>query len=80
MNKIRKFLQSLNIKEREAILLVMLQIKADYGKIPGILKLAGYKNLFRIRLGNYRIILKIENKTAEIIRITKRDDQTYSNL
>lgn len=77
MDKIQKFLKSLTTKEREAILLVMFQVTKDFTQIPGLAKMAGYKNLFRVRIGRYRIIFKIENKKAGIVKITKRDEQTY---
>ena len=80
MDKIAKFLKILNQKEKEAVLLVMLQIKKDFTKIPGFSKLIGYKNLFRIRVGRYRLIFKITKKETEIVRITKRDENTYKNL
>lgn len=80
MDKIEKFLRSLRKKEYEAILLVLLQVQKDFRKVPGIIKLTGTKNLYRVRVGNYRIIFKIEDKITKVIRITKRDDQTYKDL
>ena len=80
MDKIEKFLNSLMPKEREAILLVLLNIKKDFRKIPGIMKLGGYKDLYRVRVGRYRIIFRIGQTASEVIKITKRDEQTYKNL
>jgi mRNA-degrading endonuclease RelE of RelBE toxin-antitoxin system len=82
MDKISKFLKSLNPKEKEAILLLMEQVKSDYRKIPGITALKGKKGFFKIRIGRYRIIFRIQKKgkSAEIIRITKRNEGTYKDL
>ncbi len=80
MDKITKFLNSLNDKEREAVLLVLLNIKKDFRKIPGIVKLSGYQDLYRVRVGRYRIILRISQNASEVIKITKRDEQTYKDL
>lgn len=80
MDKIEKFSNSLRPKEREAVLLVLLNIKKDFRKIPGIVKLGGYKDLYRVRVGRYRIIFKIERNISEVIKITKRDEQSYKNL
>jgi len=80
MDKITKFLNSLNDKEREAVLLVLLNIKKDFRKIPGIVKLSGYQDLYRVRVGRYRIILRISQNASEVIEITKRDEQTYKDL
>lgn len=63
-----------------ALLLMMKQIKIDPFKVPGLRKLAGKKDLYRVRLGNYRLIFKIKNSKTEFIRVTKRDDKSYKNL
>lgn len=80
MDKIQKFIKSLNAKEREAILLIMMRIKQDFHSIPGLMKLSGYQDLYRVRVGRYRIIFRINEFANEIVKITKRDEQTYKNL
>jgi len=82
MDKIAKILKALSPKEREAMLLLMQQLKQDYKKIPGVKALKEKKGLFRIRLGQYRIIFKVDNKSkkAEIRRITRRNEHTYKNI
>jgi mRNA interferase RelE/StbE len=42
--------------------------------IKGIKKLVGFKNAYRIRIGDYRIGLFIEDKTAQFARIVHRKD------
>ena len=81
MDKIEKFLKTLQKKDREAFLLLMLQLKKDFIKVPGLKKLRGLKNFYSLRLGRYRLVFKkLKNKEVEIIRITKRDEQTYQDL
>jgi len=82
MDKIRKLLKLLTPKEREAMLLVMKQLKTDYRKIPGLQAMQGKRNMFRVRLGNYRIIFAVDSKTksVEILRITRRNEKTYKNV
>lgn len=80
MNRIEKFLRKLRGKEREAILLLMMQLKKDFRQVPHIKSLAGKQNWYRIRMGKYRIIFAVEDGTVEIKKITKRDEQTYRNL
>jgi len=80
MNKIEKFLRKLTKKEQEAFFLLMNQLNKDFSKIPGIKKLQGKKNYYRIRVGRYRLIFVAENNKVEIVRITKRDERTYENL
>jgi len=77
MDKISKFLKKLNKHELEAVLLVLSQIERDYTKVPGILKLTGYKNLYRVRVGRYRIIFKISNLSSVVLKISKRNENTY---
>lgn len=81
MNEIEKLLRKINKKERDVIILVMEQIAVDYTKIPGIKKLIGYKNCFRVRVGKYRIIFEIDsNGVPQYHRVSRRNDQTYENL
>ena len=42
--------------------------------IPNIRKLRGYKNFYRIRIGNYRIGLYFEEKTIIFVRVLHRKD------
>jgi len=80
MDKIEKFLRKLSNKEQEAMLLLIQQIKADFTQIPGLIKLKGAPNTYRVRLGNYRIIFRKTTLGMEVIRITNRNEQTYKNL
>lgn len=42
--------------------------------IRGIKKLSGYKCAYRLKIGDYRVGLYIENKTAQFARILHRKD------
>lgn len=81
MNAIEKLLRKLRSKERDAMLLLMYQLKLDYKAVPGIQALVGKKNHYRVRIGNYRIIFTAtDNGETEIIRVTKRNEKTYKDL
>lgn len=80
MNEIEKFLRKLKKAEQDAFLLLFEQLEKDYTKVPGVKKLVGKKNLYRIRMGKYRIIFLVGKKSLEIIRIKKRTEGTYKNL
>ncbi|NVO02771.1 MAG: type II toxin-antitoxin system RelE/ParE family toxin [Bacteroidetes bacterium] len=43
-------------------------------EIKGLKKLAGFKNVFRIKIGDYRIGLFIENDVVEFARVVHRKD------
>ena len=80
MNEIEKFLRKLRKNEQDAFLLLLEQLEKDYAKVPGIKKLVGKKNLYRIRMGEYRIIFLVRKEGLEIVRIKKRTEGTYKNL
>lgn len=80
MDKIEKLFRKLTKKEQEAMFLLLRQLKIDFSKIPGLIKLTGHQNLYRVRMGNYRIIFKTTQKDIEIMKITGRNEQTYKNL
>lgn len=42
--------------------------------IPGLKKLVGYKNAYRIRHGDYRIGVFVEGNTVEFARVLHRKD------
>ncbi|HVW66130.1 MAG TPA: hypothetical protein VHA78_00180 [Candidatus Peribacteraceae bacterium] len=82
MDKIIKLLRRMNAKERDAMLLLMEQIKRDHTKVPGVKALQNMEGMFRVRIGQYRIIFVIDKKTkkAEIRRISRRNEKTYKDL
>lgn len=79
MDKIEKFLRKLSVNEREMFVLLMLQLKRDYKKVPGVKKLQGKKDLYRVRVGVYRIVFAV-GKQVKIIRISKRSENTYKRI
>ena len=49
--------------------------KADKrSQIKGLKKLSGYKNVFRVRIGDYRIGIFISKDTVEFARVVHRKD------
>jgi len=42
--------------------------------IKGLKKLSGYKNAFRIKIGDYRIGVIIEKNNVEFVRVVHRKD------
>lgn len=80
MDKIAKLLKQLSKKERAAFLLLIQQVQTDYTKVVGLRKLAGHKDLYRARIGQYRLIFRISSEKIELIRISRRDENTYKGL
>jgi mRNA interferase RelE/StbE len=43
--------------------------------------LKGHKDIFRVRVGSYRIIFRYQkDKSIEIVSIAKRNEKTYKDL
>ena len=71
MDKISKLLRRRRRNER-----LMLIAAKDLD----IKKMSGYKNLYRARIGKFRIIFTSYNDQNDIIRIDEKSDNTYRNL
>ena len=54
--------------------LLNLQTKDDITQIENLKKLSGFKNFYRIRLGDYRIGVYFENDILYIVRCLHRKE------
>jgi mRNA interferase RelE/StbE len=43
-------------------------------QIQNVKKLVGYKNAYRVRVGNYRIGFYLENNLVQLVRVKNRKD------
>lgn len=80
MDKILKFLKKLTFKERNEIAKTIRRIKMDDLGGLKVRKLKGYKDLFRIRKGKFRIIFRKTDKFVELVAVEERDENTYRHL
>lgn len=55
-------------------LLMKLENNSDINSIPNVKKLSGSRNLFRIRLGDYRVGIVLLQGTVELVRILHRKE------
>jgi mRNA interferase RelE/StbE len=81
MDKVRKQLLKVPAKDRKRILAVYEKVLAN--KLTGldIRKMKGSQTIFRVRIGDYRVIYQQLSSTRNvIIAVMKRDDQTYRNF
>ncbi|HWZ65741.1 MAG TPA: hypothetical protein VNX65_03000 [Patescibacteria group bacterium] len=79
-DKIKKLLAKLTSKERELVKLLILRIKLDDTLGLDIKRLKGHSDLLRVRKGSLRIVYKKNLIVFTIIRIDRRDEQTYKDL
>ncbi len=80
MDEIKKLLRSIVKKDRlllEEAVEMILQGQSNELKPR---KLSGYQHMFRIRVGNYRIIYYKDGEEVLIEAVRKRDESTYKNL
>ncbi len=79
--KIEKQLRKFDEKTRQRLSLLFLDLKAN--PVPvGIhdtVKISGFKNRFRVRIGKIRVIYDVEwnEKIIELFRVERRSDSTY---
>lgn len=80
MDKIKKALQKLSGKDQKQFKQLLHLIKQGQLDNLDIKKLAGHKDIFRIRKGQFRVIFRIDEKTSQtyILALERRSDRTYS--
>ena len=81
MDKVAKFFQKLNKQESAKFLEIKKQILAGNFENADIKGIKSKPDLFRVRIGRYRMIFS-GKKTGkiELLKIVKRDERTYENL
>ncbi|MCC5662511.1 type II toxin-antitoxin system RelE/ParE family toxin [Nostoc sp. CHAB 5784] len=63
---VQKQLDDLPEKQRER-LLKDIRLLADVPRPSGVKKLNGYENMYRIRVGNYRVIYEIQDQEMLVL-------------
>jgi mRNA-degrading endonuclease RelE of RelBE toxin-antitoxin system len=80
MNKIDKFLNKLSKKERAIIEDCLKSIKNKNFEDLNFKKLSGFDVLYRVRRGSIRVVFYWEGQNVNIIKIDRKNDNTYKNL
>ena len=78
MKKHEKLLKKLSSADRERITLAAGLIHTKNYQMLDIKKLSGFE-MYRVRVGKFRIKFKKHENFNEIIDIIHRDDNTYRN-
>lgn len=80
MNRIEKLLMKIPKKDRILIEKALLLLyKREFQHLDRS-RLKGYQSIYRIRIGNYRIIYFDDSQEIIIKYIRKRDESTYQHL
>lgn len=67
-------ISSTKLKVQIIELIELLEESKGLNEIPNLKKLKGYPFAYRIRIGNYRLGVFIEDNTIELTRFVKRND------
>jgi mRNA interferase RelE/StbE len=63
----QKFLRKLRDRSLAARLVAAMRSLADNPRSPGTDKLAGAENLYRVRVGDYRIIYQVQEAVVRVL-------------
>lgn len=80
MDKESKQLAKLNLKDKEAAVRILKQIRGLNFKGLSIKKLKGFKNFYRARKGKIRVVYIFDGKTFVVLKVGTRNEKTYKNL
>lgn len=63
-----------NIKAHLLKLIETIRAAKSFADLKGVRKIEGYQAYFRIKVGDYRLGIKVTQNTAELIRFLHRKD------
>lgn len=77
LSKFIKDLEKLNVGHVKASVIKTIELVEsvnNLSEIPNLKKLKGHKYAFRIKIGDYRIGIFVEDKIVEMARVVHRKD------
>ena len=77
MDKIDKALSKLTFKEKERIKNIIKALQLGRFDNMNIKKLKGFKDVFRVRKGELRIVYQLLGRRIIILKVDKRKEDTY---
>ena len=80
MDRNKKFLKKLSDKEFQLVHETLGKIQARKVSKLDIKKLSGYKDVYRVRAGNIRIIFLDSPQEIQILEIARRNEKTYKRF
>ncbi|MEK7528645.1 MAG: type II toxin-antitoxin system RelE/ParE family toxin [Patescibacteria group bacterium] len=80
VDTIKKLLKKISRKDRERISAIKESILNRKFENLDIKKLSGHKDLYRVRVGKYRLIFFDNGKDLYICAIRRRNDVTYDDV
>lgn len=80
MDKVSKLLKKLTKKERQHLQAALDKLLSGDTVSLDIKKLKGVENIYRVRIGNLRIIFRKESGDIRVLDIGRRDTSTYRDF
>ncbi len=80
MDRNQKFLKRLNDKEFVMVEKILRRILVRDTNDLDIKKLSGYRDVYRVRTGDIRIIFLDTGNYTEVLEISRRSEQTYEDF
>ncbi len=77
MDKIDKALSKLTFKEKERMKDIIKALQLGRFDNMDIKKLKGFKDVFRVRKGELRIVYQLLDRRIIILKVDKRKEDTY---
>jgi mRNA interferase RelE/StbE len=79
MDKITKLLKRLSAKERERIEETLVLLLSGETSSLDVKKLKNVDDVYRVRIGDLRVIFQKQGKEVFILEVSRRDESTYKN-
>ncbi|HEY9169398.1 MAG TPA: plasmid stabilization protein [Lutibacter sp.] len=67
-------INNLKLKGQIKAVIIAVEVAESLKELPNVKKIQGYPTAYRIRIGDYRLGLYIENGIIEMARLVKRND------
>ena len=79
MDRLRKLLRSLSAKEEKALNELLKKVYTRKLKGNDVKRLKGQSNIYRVRVGDIRVIYHDDGIQVTILSAGRRNDNTYHN-
>jgi mRNA-degrading endonuclease RelE of RelBE toxin-antitoxin system len=80
VSEIQKLVNRLSQKEKNVVKIVTEHIIQGNFEGLDLKKMTGHKNIYRVRKGTIRIIFEYNDKDVSILKIERRNEQTYRDF
>lgn len=79
VDRMQKALDRMSDKEKDEVLAIVHEIANGLDGYYDLKKLKGYKDIYRVRQGKFRIIYRLEEGgNKKVLAIERRGDTTYN--